>query len=98
MRELVRNETQSPIKGAPTLLSAMVSANEAAKSEVGEKPVQGRPKYLTEEELWGNVFVFNLAGYETTASALSFALPYMAAYPEVQQWMMEEIVNLYTRQ
>ncbi|KAG9589469.1 putative cytochrome P450, partial [Aureobasidium melanogenum] len=94
MRELVRNETQSPIKGA-TLLSAMVSANEAAKGEVGEKQVQGRPKYLTEDELYGNLFVFNLAGYETTASALSFALPYIAAYPEVQQWMMEEVDKFY---
>lgn len=96
MRELVRNETQSPIKKA-TLLSTMVSANETAKSEVSEKQVQGRPKYLTEEELWGNLFVFNLAGYETTASALSFALPYMAAYPEVQRWMTEEVDDIYTQ-
>lgn len=96
MRELVRNETQSPIKRA-TLLSAMVSANEAAKSELSEKQAQGRLKYLTEEELWGNLFIFNLAGYETTASALSFALPYIAAYPEVQQWMMEEVDKFYTQ-
>ncbi|KAG9664695.1 putative cytochrome P450, partial [Aureobasidium melanogenum] len=96
MRDLVRKETQSSTKRA-NLLSALVSANEAAKSEVGDKPVQGRPKYLTEEELWSNLFVFNLAGFETTASALSFALPYIAAYPETQQWMMEEVDQSYTQ-
>lgn len=96
MRELVRNETQSPIKRA-TLLSAMVTANETAKREVNEGQVQGRLKYLTEEELWGNLFVFNLAGYETTASALSFALPYIAAHPAVQQWVVEEVDNFYTK-
>ncbi|KAH0365402.1 putative cytochrome P450, partial [Aureobasidium melanogenum] len=96
MRELVRNETQSSTKRA-TLLSALVSANEAAKREVGDKPIQGRPKYLTEEELWGNLFVFNLAGFETTASALSYALPYIAADPETQQWMVEEIDEFYTQ-
>ncbi|KAK5999442.1 hypothetical protein QM012_005443 [Aureobasidium pullulans] len=96
MRDLVRNETESSTKRA-TLLSALVSANEAAKSEGGDKPVQGRPKYLTEEELWGNLFVFNLAGFETTASALSFALPYVAAYPNIQQWMTEEVDKFYTQ-
>ncbi|KAG9694156.1 putative cytochrome P450, partial [Aureobasidium melanogenum] len=96
MQEVVRKETQSASKRA-TLLSAMVSANETAKSEAGEKQVHGSTKYLTDEELYGNVFVFNLAGYETTASALSFALPYIAAFPEVQQWMMEEVDKLYTQ-
>ncbi|KAG9910993.1 putative cytochrome P450, partial [Aureobasidium melanogenum] len=97
MRDLVRKETQSSTKRA-TLLSALVSANEAAKSETSDEPVQGRPKYLTEEELWGNLFVFNLAGFETTASALSFALPYIAAYPETQQWMKEEVDKFHTQE
>lgn len=96
MQELVRNETLSSANRT-TFLSSLVSANEIAKSEVGEKQAQGRPKYLTEEELWGNLFAFNLAGFETTASALSFALPWIAAYPEVQQWMMEELDKFYTQ-
>lgn len=96
MRELVSNETKSSSNRA-TLLSALVSANEAAKSEVGDKPVQGSLKYLREEELWGNLFIFNLAGFETTASALSYALPFVAANPEIQQWMMEEVDEFYTQ-
>jgi cytochrome P450 len=84
--------------GSSSLLAAMVNANEAEKTvHVGTKAdtrgsaATPRPSYLTDSELYGNLFVFNLAGYETTASTLSFALPYLALHPEIQDWVMEEV-------
>ncbi|EED22961.1 cytochrome P450, putative [Talaromyces stipitatus ATCC 10500] len=80
----------------PTLLEAMVNANEAEKQQL--QKTTGRPSYLTESELHGNLFVFNLAGYETTASSMTFALSFLASNPDIQSWIMEEINRYYTPQ
>lgn len=95
MKEHVLREMQSPrSSGMKTLLGAMVAANEGEKTQLLKG---GRPSYLTDSELYGNLFVFNLAGYETTASSMSFALPFLAASPEAQEWIVEEIDSVYAR-
>lgn len=48
-------------------------------------------KQLTQEEVFGNMFVFNFAGHDTTAHTLAFTFTLLAAHPEVQDWMAEEI-------
>ena len=80
--------------GSTSLLEAMVTANEAEKEQLQKSG--SRPSYLSHSELYGNIFVFNLAGYETTAGTMSFALPYLAAYPEVQDWLFKEINKKYS--
>lgn len=80
--------TQEPGTRPASLLSAIVSANEVEK-----RSEEGKPRsYLTDSELYGNIFVFNLGGYETTASTLTFALPYLALNPVIQDWVAEEIL------
>ncbi|KAJ4295070.1 hypothetical protein N0V90_007078 [Kalmusia sp. IMI 367209] len=79
-----------------SLLGAMVKANEAEKRQ--SQKVSGRTSYLTESELYGNIFVFNLAGYETTASSMTFALSYLAAYPEIQDWIIDKLNKNFTRE
>ncbi|KAI0025419.1 cytochrome P450 [Xylariomycetidae sp. FL0641] len=46
---------------------------------------------LTESEIYGNMFAFNFAGHDTTANAFTFALYFLAAHPDVQDWLSEEI-------
>ena len=46
---------------------------------------------LTENEIYGNMFVFNFAGHDTTAQTLVFTINLLAAHPEVQDWMREEL-------
>lgn len=46
---------------------------------------------LTESEIYGNMFTFNFAGHDTTAHTFTFALYFLAANPEVQDWVSEEI-------
>jgi cytochrome P450 len=48
-------------------------------------------KLITQDEVIGNIFVFNFAGHDTTAHSLAFTFMLMAANPEVQEWMSEEI-------
>jgi cytochrome P450 len=78
---------------APELTTTLIKANEAAKREqkgLGSAPV-GKPTYLTDDELLGNMFVFNLAGFETTANALTYSISYLAAHPDIQDWLIEEL-------
>lgn len=76
-----------------SLLEAMVRANEAGKQE---EKASGVGSFLSDSELYGNIFVFNLAGYETTASTFTFALAYLAAHPGVQRWVAEEVDEFWT--
>ncbi|KDQ10000.1 hypothetical protein BOTBODRAFT_36620 [Botryobasidium botryosum FD-172 SS1] len=46
---------------------------------------------LSEQELMGNIFIFLLAGHETTAHSLAFAMGLLACYPEEQQKLYEHI-------
>lgn len=55
----------------------------------GEKGVGRRG--LTEDEMYGNIFVYNFAGHDTMAITMNWALCLLAAHPEVQEWVAEEI-------
>ena len=48
-------------------------------------------KTLTDEEIIGNVMLILLAGYETTASLLTFASHALALHPEMQTTIRDEI-------
>lgn len=56
----------------------LVEANEKEKAAGGA--------YLTTDELFGNMYLVQLAGLETTSSAMLFSLAMLAAHPEVQEW------------
>ena len=87
-----QKEVTSGGLGKDNLLSTLVRANEAAKNEPPEKSQSGlgRRFVLTDDELYGNLFIFNVAGFETTAMTLTYAIPYLATYPDVQEWVAEE--------
>lgn len=46
---------------------------------------------LTENEIYGNIFLFNFAGHDTTPHTLAFAIVFLAAKPLVQDWVSEEL-------
>jgi cytochrome P450 len=58
-----------------------------AKSDVSQSPSRG----LTVDEILGNIFVINFAGYNTTANTLVFSMLLLAANPEVQEWAAKEL-------
>ncbi|TEB38356.1 cytochrome P450 [Coprinellus micaceus] len=49
------------------------------------------PNTLTERELAGNIFIFLIAGHETTAHTLCFAFAFLALYPEEQEKIYGQI-------
>lgn len=79
-REAIANE--EPVQD--NLVSELVRANYLAHEEGGGKMT------LSDDELHGNMFIFSLAGFETTATALTYALPLLACHPRVQEWVAAE--------
>ena len=47
--------------------------------------------YLSEDEITGNLFNFTIAGFDTTANTLTYAIAFLALYPEWQDWVIEGI-------
>jgi len=50
---------------------------------------------LSDQEIIGNVFIFTLAGHETTATTIQTALVLLAVHPELQQEIHEELDAIY---
>ncbi|KAK2609107.1 hypothetical protein QQS21_002334 [Conoideocrella luteorostrata] len=49
---------------------------------------------LSKDEILGNLFLVNFAGHDTNANTISFALMLLAAYPDVQNWIAEEVESV----
>ncbi|KAF4960706.1 hypothetical protein FGADI_785 [Fusarium gaditjirri] len=93
MKEAVGSQLEKQLKSrAPSkskkdkvsLVEALVASNEAAKE-------RGEGMHLSDPELYGNLFLFNLAGFETTAGNLLYSMTFLGAYPAFQSWLTEEI-------
>ncbi|PFH49572.1 hypothetical protein AMATHDRAFT_194702 [Amanita thiersii Skay4041] len=78
----------APTKDASAaLLRNLVQANMAEEA--------GSNRRLTDDELTSNTFVFLLAGHETTAHSLCFALILLAIHPQIQAKIYEEVCQLW---
>jgi len=67
------------------LMSILVRASENENK-------QGKSaRHLTDTEIYGNLFSYNLAGHETTSNTLAYATILLAANPKWQEWAAEEV-------
>ncbi|CAG2109522.1 unnamed protein product, partial [Medioppia subpectinata] len=64
--------------------------------EITNKILNIKPSniFITEDEMIAQMFIVLLAGYETTASTLSFCSYELALNPDVQQKLYEEVMTL----
>lgn len=81
MREMIQDRQTSEVQDRHDLFSSLIHAN---KEEV-------ELAALTEEELMGNIFIFLVAGHETTAHTLSFSFALLALYPNIQEKLFQHI-------
>ncbi|KAF2398204.1 cytochrome P450 [Trichodelitschia bisporula] len=64
------------------------------KKEGGDLPKGAQ--WLSEEEISGNLFLFTVAGFDTTANTLAYALTLLTAQPEWQNWLAEELDAVFS--
>ena len=89
MDETVVRERSKVASGQPkaaTLISTLIRANDTTNTGSA-----GSKAKLSDVELRGNIFVFTVGGLESTSITLSYALALLAVYPEVQDWVVEEL-------
>lgn len=88
MEEMVENERGqiSKDKARETnLMTVLVQASEDARQS-------GKPAMaFADDEVFGNIFFYVLAGHESTANTIAYALVLLAAKPERQEWIADEI-------
>lgn len=53
---------------------------------------------LTEAEMVGNGLLFFIAGYDTTATTLSFLLYFLAIHPDIQDRLRQEVHDVTNNQ
>lgn len=93
MREMVEERRTEFREGKikdNIFLNAMIAQSEAS---VTEKSTKGTG--LSDGELFGNMFAYSVAGHETTAHTLNYTLHLLAAYPEWQEWIHEEVDQVF---
>ncbi|CAG2175258.1 unnamed protein product [Oppiella nova] len=61
--------------------------------EIQKKVMSGVEHYITDDEILANAWIFFVAGYDTTATTLSFATYELALNPDVQQKLYEEVMS-----
>lgn len=85
--------------GSGSLMTSFVRALDTHQGEL--KSIKGGEgqslqKGLTIDEIFGNIFVINFAGHDTTANTLAFSMLLLAANPEVQEWVSDELLEVTT--
>jgi cytochrome P450 len=71
------------------LMSVLLKASE------NEATGKGRSG-LSDEEIVGNLFIYNVAGHDTTSNTLAYAFTLLATDLQVQDWLREEIGSVFS--
>jgi cytochrome P450 len=65
------------------------------KSQLGDYGKSHRSAGLTDSEVLGNLFMFIIAGHETSANSIHFSLMLLALHPEAQKEVQREIERIF---
>lgn len=57
------------------------------------KKPQGR-NYLSKEKMRGNLLIYSLVGHKSNAHTLTYTLYFLAACPNIQDWLAEELAAI----
>jgi cytochrome P450 len=104
MIELLNNERKlisQGIRGADNLISVLIRNSDATKevahARVSVKSEESRGG-LSDKEIFGNIFIYSLAGHETTACTLAYSIFLLAGHPQWQEWIAEEVKSVLQQQ
>ncbi|KAI3338270.1 cytochrome P450 [Ustulina deusta] len=95
MDELLVQGTKDLSKGSvgsrskENLLKAILRSSKENEEKLSG--AMGAKVSLTNEEIKGNLFIFLLAGYDTTANTIIYACIILALYPDIQGKVLNEV-------
>ncbi|KAI1471097.1 putative cytochrome P450 [Daldinia caldariorum] len=96
MVKMLDDETTALNQGKPGSGGIMTSFVRAADMHNLDSTDVSSPraakKGLSVDEIFGNLFVINFAGHDTTANTLAFGMLLLAAHPDAQEWLAAEIM------
>ncbi|PFH50911.1 hypothetical protein AMATHDRAFT_40534 [Amanita thiersii Skay4041] len=81
MNEMIEERLNSEKVERDDLFSNLLEANNEDTEE----------ERLSTDELIGNIYIFFVAGHETTANTICFALALLALHPEIQETLFQHI-------
>ena len=84
MIEEERESTGEKKSEGDNLLSVLIRSSQS----------EGR-SVLSDEEIIGNMFIYNLAGHDTTANTLAYAITMLAMDLRIQEWIGEEVLSVF---
>lgn len=91
-----RNAMNEGVQKNQHLVAALVRACADEEVEATRSVQSKRNMTLSEQEIISNLFVYAFAGNDTTAIALHNVLVHLAAHPETQEWIAEELRQYLT--
>lgn len=98
MVKMLEDETTAFLEnksGSGGIMGAFVRALDTHEREIVSQPAlrdsKDGKRGLSLDEIFGNLFVINFAGHDTTANTLAFTMLLLAAHPEIQTWVEEEL-------
>lgn len=88
MREMIEHERRlidNRESDSANLISSLIRSSEEGRAA---------KEFLSDDEILGNLFIYNLAGHETTANTLAYAITLLSVNPSLQDWLHEELVRV----
>lgn len=97
-KDMLDQERKRNASGAAlgdNIMSSLVRLSDEGQSQEHGKQPEIAKQYLTEGEIAGNMFIFTVAGFDTTANTMAYAVTLLAAKPEWQIWIQEELDHVF---
>ncbi|KAI5250672.1 hypothetical protein E4T42_04852 [Aureobasidium subglaciale] len=105
LRQMIRNERGRIAAGATSdtravatrgnLLTSLLEASHSESKSSKNSSAWAQKRAFTEDEVMGNLFIYLLAGYETTANSIYYGLALLAVRPDIQNETIAEIDRIY---
>lgn len=89
MLEKERSHFASGSETKDNMMSMLVRLG--VQGDPGKESGAASSQYMTDDEIRGNLFIFTAAGFDTTANTMVYAVALLAAYPEWQLWLTEQL-------
>jgi len=84
-----------PMDGLDLMGALVKGAGFSADSPVSTEKDGKSGQLLSDDEIFGNLFVFILAGHETTANTFHYILIYLAMHPSSQRRLQRELDEIF---